>query len=296
MKKNEIITVENAKVEQITYRWYSRNSGYISNGDGIVFVTVDSVTFDLKKQVVTTVMLDSQGKEYVREGEFKMFRTPEDFENNSVISSNNTATTNIIGKIEGLQDCSFDNIVEDDKSYVCARVWCFENGEPVLTPVAVNVIRNDKDGNGWKIIDGHLPENFWRTREEAIRYNEFKVVDEDGEVFIEQGIQKRLALTAKQQEIVDKISKLFKQAYDANIKFAWDRSYGGYLQALNGEQVYDFGYDANKDVIPGDEMPLNELCFTNTNICFSDYCSDEDEYIVCMKPTARQEKAWKKTH
>ena len=295
MKKNEIITVENAKVEKISYLWHSRNSaGYISNGDGIVFVTVDSMTFDLKKQVVTTVMLDSQGKEYVREGEFKMFRTPEDFENNSEKSLNDAATTRIIGYVEGLQDCSFDNLVEDDKAYVCARVWCFENGEPVLTPVAVNVIRHDK--NGWKIIDGHLPEKFWKTREEAIRYNEFKVVDEDGEVFIEQGIQKRLALTDKQQAIVDKISELINQAYDANIKFVWDRSYGGYLQAFNGEQVHDFGYDADQGVIPGDEKPLNEVVFTNTNICFGDYCSDENEYIICMKPTARQEKAWKKTH
>lgn len=293
MKKNEIITVENAKVEKITYRWHW-TTGYISDGDGIVFVTVDNVTFDLKKQVVTTVMLDSQGKEYVREGEFKMFRTPEDFENNSEKSLNNVPTTTIISYIEGLQDCSFDNLVEDDKDYVCARVWCFENGEPVLTPVAVNVIRHDK--NGWEIIDGHLPENFWRTREEAIRYNEFKVVDEDGDVFIEQGIQKRLALTDKQQAIVDKISKLFKQAYGANIKFAWDRNYGGYLQAFNGEQVHDFGYDADQGVIPGDEKPLDEVVFTNTNICFSDYCSDENEYVICMKPTARQEKAWKKTH
>lgn len=295
MKKNEIFTVENAKVVDREYMYYPVHSvGYVKNGDCIMHVTVSKMTFDLKKQEVTTFLTGSDGKEIVKNGEFNMFRTPEDFKENSHIPNHTKSTQELIKAVRELPHPNFESFAVEDVIYKYACVWRFENGEPVNTPVVVNIVNYGDDG--FTILDGHLPEKFWDTREKAFRYNEYKVVDDDGEVFIEQGIQKRLALTEEQKAIVDELSELFKKAANANIAFICDRYYDDSLRAFNGEYVVDYGYEAGHGDIEGDEIPFNELEFARTGASLYGYNSEEDEYRICMKPTARQVKKWKKDH
>lgn len=298
MKKN-VFTVENAKVANVTYSYHPQGrSGYIAVGDGIVHVNVTSVEFNLKKREVKTCLVDNSGKEYVRDGIFAMYETPADYEKNNAIRPHTWEAVNIIKcadrcRFGGYSWVETDAKTETEPQYGYVEAWCFEDGEPVAVPVVVNVVIDDGKGSG-HITDGHLPEKCWGTRNEAFLYNEYKVVDEDGEEFIEQGVQKRLALTDEQQKIVDELNAVFKKALEANIGFLWDREDCECVEVYNRDNVYEFNYEV-KTHEGGDNFHIRDINPIKTDICFYDYCSSDD-YRFAMKPTPRQQKAWKKAH
>ena len=297
MKKN-IFTVENAKVANVTYSYhpYSR-FGYITDGNGIVFATVKSVEFNLKTREVKTTLQDKSGKTYVRDGVFAMYTTPADYEKNNPIRLHTWEAANII-KCAGhcrMSECRWvetDAKTETEPSYGYFEGWCFENGEPVAVPLVVNTVIEERAG---RIADEHLPDHFWKSREEAFRYNEYKVVDDDGEEFIEQGFQKRLALTDEQKAIVAELKAVFDKARNADIGFLWDRDNCGNIEAYNAQDVEEYGYDMGA-FEGGDIVSMSDVTFEDTHIDFYDYNGCDGCCQFAMKPSARQQKAWKKAH
>jgi hypothetical protein len=296
MKKN-IFTVENAKIANVTYSYHPESRfGYITDGNGIVFATVKSVEFNLKTREVKTTLQDNSGKTYVRDGAFAMYETPADYEKNNPIRLHTWEAANIIKCADHcrMSECRWvetDAKTETEPSYGYIEGWCFENGEPVAVPLVINTVIDDGKP---RIADGHLPDKFWKSRDEAFSYNEYKVVDEDGEEFIEQGVNKRLALTDEQQKIVNELDAVFQKALDAGIHFIWDRDYCDFVEAYNGEHVYEFGYETESHE-GGELFEARNVVTASTKIRFFDYISD-DPYCFAMKPTPRQQKAWKKAH
>lgn len=294
MKKENIFTVENAKVANAGYSYYPVDrEGYIYDGDGIVFVKVKDVDINLKTKEVVTRLVDITCKEYVRNGIFQMYSNPFDYEKGRAMVKYDTKAENLIRNCKGGlgfdQWVSIPNDTDDDgctMGYVA--VWTFEDGEAKETPVVVNRIHNDE------IADGNIPDKFWTSKEQAFANNEYKVIDEDGEEFIEQGIEKRLALTDEQREIIKEWEEVYKKALDAGVRFLWDRDNCGYISVYNSKEVDDFDYEAGQ-FRNGDCFNACDVKIESTIVDFYDYCSS-DYYVFSMKPTARQMKAWLKEH
>lgn len=290
MKEN-IFTVENAKVAATKYNYYSPvRKGYLKVDNGIVFVTLDRVTINLKSQEVTTFMHDEKGGEYVRMGEFDLYEDPARYENGKPIDMGSP-----LG-IEGILERSDINYTRwmRDGDYGYWQAWTFEDGEAKLTPLIVNVVEF-KDYT-CKVIDGNIPEHIYRSREHAYSCNEYKVTDKDGEEFVERGVNLRIALTPEQQTIIDELKALYDKAKAAGIGFAWDRDNCGDLDAYNREEVDSLSYEEER-CMNGDTFALRdgEIEFTSTGICFDDY-NGCDDYWLNMLPNPRQEKEWLKTH
>lgn len=294
MKKKNIFTVENAKVANARYSYYPFcHTGYIYDGDGIVFVTVKDVDINLKTQEVETCLEDVNGKKYVRKGKFAMYRNPSDYERGHVMETSNFEAFGLIRQCrKGLIDSQWVSIPNDSEdaewTMGYAAVWTFENGEPKQTPVVVSRIHNGE------LAEGNVPDKFWSSKEKAFLYNEYKVVDEDGEEFIEQGIKKRLSLTDEQREIVNKLNAVFTEAVKAGIGFLWNRENCGDVEVYNTKDVEDLGYGVER-YKNGERVCISNYDYERTNICFYDYCYD-DEIMFAMKPTARQMKQWNKEH
>lgn len=297
MEKNEIFTVENAKVANIEYQIYTHlNQGYIKDGDGLVYVVVVRTLIDLKEQKVTTLLRDVNNKEYVRYGNFDIYISPDDFEGSNPVRRSKYQAFDLVRKAQysKLQDCLWvesDPATDGNPQYGYIAVWVFENGEPKQIPVVVNAVHYDE--SGWHLTTGSLPEKYWESKKDAFSCNEYKVIDNDGEEFIEQGVQMRLSLTKDQWEIVNEMKALYKKAIDSGIKFMWDRDNCDSLKAVNMKNVAGYGYDIEA-VDGGQLVPFNYVMFADTEICFYDYCGCDGGDSIALKPTEREKKIYLK--
>ncbi len=304
MNKNENVNaVENAKVANVIYKFYERYThGFLKDGDALVSVTVSSVRVDLKKQLVTSVLKDVNGKEFVREGDYSLYQTTQAFEIESSMIKSSYKTYELLKQADRGRTCEcvchiIDENVEKGTSNIYLEVWIFEDGEAKNVPAEIFSVEQTEQG--WHLVDGHLPEKFYESRTDAYSFNEYKVIDADGEEFIEQGITKRLTFNPKQLEIFKTMKETLKKAKEANILFVWDRDNLGEVQAFNGENVSDiqWGEEAESDK-GGDMIQIKNATIYNTEFSFHDYCGcdgDSSDYII-FKPTDRQLKQWKKEH
>ena len=299
MSKKEIqLTVENAKVVNVTYNYYNVGAhGYLKEGDGLVYVSVVRIEINLKESVVSTSLKDADGKIYERKGSFGLYASTKAYESNDPMSTFGLRAFEALQRADWkhLSECECLTLKEEDGTeYIYMRVWMFENGEAVETPIVVNSIVYE-DGGKWHLSDGRLPEKFWESRKDAYAFNEYKITDGDGEVFTEEGYMKRLMLTPEQWEIVNQMRDLYKKAVDAHIKFLWDRDNGDSVKAINFANVSNYGYDTGA-VDNGDLVSVNEIPLADTGICFYDYCGCDGNDALALNPTPRQKKEWLKSH
>lgn len=297
-KKKISLTVENAKVVNTLYKFYNiGQEGYLKCENGLVFVRVAAVIIDVKNCVVSTSLKDANDKVYERSGSFGLYRTKEGFESSDPMKPHSFYTIEVLTRADynHLCECQVVKSMEEDgREYIYMKVWTFENGEAIETPIVVNSITIEEGGK-WHLLDGCLPEKFWESREDAYGFNEYKIIDSDGEEFIEEGAYKRLALNPEQWKIVNQMRDLYKKATDAGIKFLWDRDNCGEIEAINMENVKDYGYDAESND-GGDLVRFKKVPFASTGFCFYDYCGCDDGDAFVLNPTPRQKKEWLKTH
>lgn len=299
MKENEIYSVENAKVVERNYKFYDRGErGFLKSGDALVNVVVTGIIIDFRNQTVTTKLMDKNKTEYIMNGDFDLFRSPESFENNEPLKRRTWPTFELLRRadIRRLLECTFysEKGDENNPSFTCVTVWTFENGEAHETPVVINSIAIEDEGS-WHLLDGSIPDKFWESRKDAYDCNEYKIVDEDGEVFIEEGFQKRLDLTTEQRAIFKEIKELLNKAKSAGIKLLWDRDNSGCIEAINMQNVQEIGYDIMA-TDGGQLIPLKEVIKSATETYFYDYCGCDCCDSVALKPTERQKKLYLKEH
>ena len=302
-------TVENCMVKNIKYRFYRANQrGYIFINGQLVYVTVQSVLFDLRDCSFVSVLASNDGHIYQINGEYQMFSNTEHYKNNAPIEQSLYSTWELLrmANIKRLHECPVtDKEIVDPQTgvaekFVCLTPWVFEDGQPKQEPIAIYTVQcvsENEYGEDWVLIDGELPANNYDCREDALSFNEYKVIDDDGEEFVEQGIQKRLAPTKKQWDALKKLKEAYEECRNLGLRFFWDRDYNGNVQCINGEHICDFGYEHDfRHENGAEEVRMDYVVFADTGISFYDYDSNDSCYGIAMKATPRQTKQWEREH
>ena len=302
-------TVENCMVKNIKYRFHRANqNGYIFINGQLVYVTVQSVLVDLRDCSFVSVLVSNDGHTYQINGEYQMFGSTERYKNNEPIRPSMYQTWELLrnANIKRLCECPVtEKEVMDPQTgvvetFVYLNPWVFEDGQPKQEPIAIYTVQCVSENEcscHWVLIDGELPENNYDNREDALSFNEYKVIDDDGEEFIEQGIQKRLAPTKKQWDALKKLKEAYEECKNLGLRFFWDRDYNGEVKCINGENICDFGYEHDFEHENGaEEVKMNDVVFANTGINFYDYNSEDSCYGIAMKATPRQTKQWEREH
>lgn len=290
-------TVENAKVKTKIYKFYGIGcAGYLKEGEGLVFVNVTSFVIDFKNEEVTTIFEDSNGNLFRRNESDCLYQTKEAYESNQPKKPNSYTTADLLRYADNkhLCECQCKCTQDEEAEYVYLTVWVFENGEAKEVPAVINAIERNKE-KGWHLINGSIPEKFWESRSDAYAFNEYKVIDQDGDEFVEQGYMKRLMLTPEQWEIVNQMRDIVKRAKDANIKFFFDRDRCDSIKAINMENVDDIGYDISSEN-GGDTINFYNVAFADTDLNVFDYNGEDDCYHFALNPTPRQKKEWLKNN
>lgn len=310
MKKNVNVNVngmngaaiDNAKVLNTQYKLYKYGTqGFINSNGTVVFVTVTSVKVDLKNQVVTTIMKDAKGMEYTITGEFMMYESTSAYEDSKKVNRFIYRTVELLRKADPMRtsDCTcpvIDEVTDKETgettSNTYMEVWTFVDGDAVCVPATVYAVTWDE--SGWHMTDGQLPENFWKSKYDVYRFNEYRIIDEDGDEFIEKGVDLRLKPTTEQFAALKALKDAFEKAKTAGLAFLWDRECCGNIKAYNTADVEDFDYCAVSEK-GGTIIEPDNVALTDTGIDFFDYIGNDD-YCFALKPTARQLKQWAKEH
>lgn len=289
--------IKEAMVPNLEYNIHYLTSGYVYEGGQLVHAKVSRVVIDLKKGHMVTTLTTNEKKSFTKEDEFNMYRSPEDFYKNIPQGASPLSTYDLISQsYPNNGSYSPNKIVEDGKEYICLPVWVLEDGEPIKFPLNIHKITWDFNGeHGWIFSDKNLPEKYWFSRTEAIRNNEYKIVDKDGEAFVERGVNLRLALTDEQKKILEELEAVFKKAEDAGIGFLFDRECSGNLEVYNANEVDDIEYCSKPEFHKGDLVDIDCISLHTSSLNAYDYCGS-DSYQFVMKPTPRQLKEWKRDH
>lgn len=290
--------VENAKVANVKYLYYHPGSkGFIDGNGVIVSVVVSKVTVDLRNQVVTTILKDVRGTEYTRTGEFYLYDSAADFENDVKSRENKRyriSTDELLKWAGGDKTAHCDTPVidydeEKGTSNTYLNVWTIVDGGAVLTPVVINSVTWDE--NGKHADDGVMPAAYWASKADAYKWNEYKLIDEDGDEFTERGAEMRLAPTSNQQDILKTLFESFKIAADAGILLFVDLN--GNIKAINTADVVTNTKDADPSMLCGDVVTLSSVEVTDVNVSLP---INNGAVRIMLKPSDRQLKAYKKQH
>lgn len=289
--------IKEAMVPNLEYRIHYLTSGYVYEGGQLVHAEVSSVVIDLKNGHFTTTLATKDKKSFTKEDEFQMYRSPEDFYKNIPQEATPFSSYDLLFKsAPNNGNYKPSKIVEDGKEFIYLAAWVLEDGEPIKFPLKIHGITWEYNGDrGWKFLGKNLPKKYWFSREDVIRNSEHKIVDEDGEVFVERGINLRLALTDEQKKILEELEAVFKKAKDAGIGFLFDRESCGYLEVYNANEVDEIEYYSKQEYKKGNLVNMCDTTIPETSISAYDYCSS-DNYQFVMKPTPRQLKEWKRDH
>jgi len=287
--------VENAKVANVKYLYYHPGSKGFIDADGvIVSVIVAKVSVNLRDQIVTTILKDVNGNEYTRTGDFYLFDTAADFEND-VKSCINKRYRISAGELLQWADgdktaqCETPVIDFDEEkgtSNTYLNVWTCLNGKASPTPVIINSVTWDE--NGKHVENGDLPEKYWPSKAETYKWNEYKLVDEDGDEFVEQSVEMRLAPTPEQKKAIKAITDAFQAAHDAGLYAFVDNDC--MVKVFNANNVVLETTD-DKAMLCGDYAHLSNVQLSDVDVKLP-----IGGIGIKLKPTERQLKAYKKAH
>lgn len=295
---SELNVIENAKVANVKYLYYHPGSkGFIDNAGAIVSVVVTKVSVDLRDQVVTTILKDANGNEYERVGEFFLYDSADEFEKDikSSISKRFRISAGELLQWAGGDKtaCCDTPIIDYDEekgtSNTYLVVWTCINGQALLTPLVIDSVTWDE--NGKHIEGGTMPDDYWSSKADAYKWNGYKLIDEDGDEFVEQSAEIRLAPTSTQKDIIDTLKKSFKTAAAAGLIVFVNSD--GLLQVFNSENVVSNTKDADKSMLCGDTVCLANVELSNVDVKLP---VNAGGVSILLKPTERQLKAYKKAH
>ena len=136
---------------------------------------------------------------------------------------------------------------DEDGKFFNKFYWMMVDGEP--QKIFITAKRIEFDANTRQATDIKLPDEFYKDREECVKWNDINVVEADGTKRVQKSVRRSLLLTDEQQAIMDELCEVLKKAREAKIKL---------------------GYDADDD----DLTAINVT--EHPNATFS-YCGDVDE-------------------
>ncbi|UKK52697.1 hypothetical protein [Prevotella sp. E2-28] len=291
----KFVAVENAKVANIKYKYYHVGTeGLLGDNGNVVKAKVTAVSFDLRKQDVVTVLTDANGKEYIREGEFYLYGTLDDFKSGHPFGRKIVAAWELLQWAGGDKTINCETLeidIDEEKgtSNTFLAVWISDNGDVIKTPVKVDAVT--WDANGKHIESGNLPDVFFDSKEEAYKWTPYSFTDEDGDTFKMESAELRLAPTDAQRDAIKGITDAFKVAYDAGLMVFVNSD--GLLQVFNSENVVSNTKDVDKSMLCGDTVCLAYVELSNVDVKLP---VNAGGVSIRLKPTERQLKEWKKNH
>ena len=210
-------------------------------------------------------------KELEKDAQF--YRKPEDFKRGETLDGDFYITAAEIFRRLGLNAKTFEG------GSIEPHAWIMKDGEPADIAVSVsNVVFNITKFKA-KVTDenGNSLTDYYPDRETCLRWNEYKVVDGDGERTV-RGEYLRLKLTPKQEALVNDITTAIEKARAAGVEFIWNADQDE-LYSFNGlecESIDNESVDsrepasyANCFSFAGFIEPLSDIAFKKyyTNDC-----------------------------
>lgn len=160
----------------------------------------------------------------------KLYLLAEDFENNKPMST---------------REFNLNRLLPfDDGSY-----WIFKDGEPEEVKPIIDflVIYNPWYGASNLVNGKPMCEEWYGSREEAIKWNDYTIVESDGSKHIRKSKLRQLKLTDEQRTLVEQLSEAFKAVQDSGVILSFDDC--DVLHAYNGKNVakhcWNVGCDMN---------------------------------------------------
>ena len=155
--------------------------------------------------------------------------------------------------------------------------WVMDNGEPKRIEVHIASLRYKCyifTATVFDAVTNTTYHKWYRSREECLRWNEYKVVDENGERTVK-GEYLKLQLTDKQKEAFNNLQAAFKAAEAAGIAFTWD-NVDDTIHAFNTNEMDDYfstdEYDEGRFHLGYEELDALPLLNFNSQFVNDDCC------------------------
>lgn len=217
-------------MKQINYRG---NTGYAVIDGILTYVEAEKVEMKANGQLVHTI----NGKRF---RDLILYANQEQFEKGN---AKRAEIISIPDKYEHREQTD-----EKGYTYIETAVWKMLCGAPVKSWALL-----DYDITNVHWIHPIVPEGFFLSRVDCIRYGQYQFKDENGDIKEQKGIGLKLRLTEEQQAFIDgEFSAVLEKAKDLGIKFLF---YGEYdlLLAVDQSEVKSLHLDCRSNY--DKEMP-----------------------------------------
>lgn len=168
-------------------------------------------------------ILPNGDKVSLNDKENKFYESQQDFENGHEAVRNCSSTIdNILNRTFGMP-CVLNE--ENVNGIVCMMAipfcWIFEDGEPRTVEPTIHQIVINKDNDN-KLDGVNIPDKYYKTREDVLKWHDYTVREEDGTVHVHKAILPLVVLTKEQKDAVNSIVDAYKKARDLGVRFFWD--------------------------------------------------------------------------
>lgn len=127
--------------------------------------------------------------------------------------------------------------------------WLFKDGEPVkITPCIETVTIFPQSRGGVLINDKPMPDEWYENREEAIKWNDYVVVDADGNKRTQKSKLCKLLPTDEQKQLIEKLKDTFTALQESGVRLVFDlETYAFDAFNMNEVKEYEFSDFHNDD-------------------------------------------------
>lgn len=133
--------------------------------------------------------------------------------------------------------------------------WVMADGEPTKKYIDVTIVEFDAITR--KATNIKLPDEYYASRDECIKWNDITIVEKDGSKRVQKSARRSLLLTAEQQAIVDQLVEVLKKAKEANIRLGYDCNEDD-LTAINVTEHPNATFSYCSDVIEENQVGAND--------------------------------------
>lgn len=221
---NEILN-RKVKIFPVGKEYYVMYEGELTK------VTIVCTRYDVNEDKSRCVVKLPNGKHHVLLASEPMYRTTTDYE-------------------EGSSDSFGMAVLNHYLPFKNGSYWIFENGEPVEVkpcPDLIVIYNCTKE----TLVDGKpMPETWYRTREDCIKWNDYTIVEADGSKRVQKSKLRRLMLNDEQRGLVETLKKAFEALKSAGALVVYDQDCCGFdVYNINDVEDWKFTDDVQEDVL-----------------------------------------------
>jgi len=260
-------------MKNLSVKYYSNDNGYIMYNSVLTEVSIKSIDYDVKKNVIKYQVALSDGKLISITGDNMIYSSQEGFEAGNNNGYSYKEVENLIRALSYHVKRDENNLVVEVEPYI----FQFIDGEPKEVAVDVTHITWTSESKNWECTDkdGILLQEWYKNREKAIKWNDYKVVNADGTEIVHKSSLRRMMLTEEQKKAVSEIHKAIEKARKLGVHFCYDSEWDEIL-AVNSndfEKMYSTWDEPEED-----ETEIEEL---DMRLAFGSKIKFYDTWINC---------------